>query len=219
MHRRDLLINNSPHPFGNGTISFIPHNHAWNNWMTVMTHEVRLMFLGLNVDLWNHTVVDKVVSEFGKLILWEEDFQNMARVFVKARVSGLDSIPWFLVFTEGTKPTSDSWSVQIEVFQSTLIGGLPQDEDFPPDDPADLQPDFFDFFGFGQPGHGPPQAHQGNVNNFGPGQGVPNPDDLQALGWNQWPIPQQGFNIVDQAHHNQILGHQQMQNAQDDPVP
>lgn len=57
-----------------------------------MTHEVWLMFLGMNVDLWNHTMVDKAISEFGKLIVWEEDFQNMARVFVKARVLGLDSI-------------------------------------------------------------------------------------------------------------------------------
>ena len=73
----------------------------------------------------------------------------MARVFVKARVSGLDSIPWFFVFTEGTEPTSDSWSVQIEVFQSTLIGGLPQDEDFPPDDLDDVNPNNFEYFGFG----------------------------------------------------------------------
>jgi len=114
----------------------------------------------------------------------------MARVFVKARVSGLDSIPWFFVFTEGTEPTSDSWSVQIEVFQSTLIGGLPQDEDFPPDDPANLQPGFFDFFGFGQPGDGPAHAHQNNAANFGLANGVPNPADLQALGWNQWPNAQ-----------------------------
>lgn len=135
-------------------------------------------------------MVDKADSEFGKLIVWEEDFQNMARVFVKARVSGLDSIPWFLVFTEGTEPTSDSWSVQIEVFQSTLIGGLPQDEDFPPDDPADLQLGFFDFFGFGQPGLGPAHAHQNNAANFRPAHGVPNPADLQALGWNQWPNAQ-----------------------------
>ena len=135
-------------------------------------------------------MVDKADSEFGKLIVWEEDFQNMARVFVKARVSGLDSIPWFFVFTEGTEPTSDSWSVQIEVFQSTLIGGLPQDEDFPQDDPVELQPGFFDFFGFGQPSHGPAHAHQNIADNFGPAHGVPNPADLQALGWNQWPNAQ-----------------------------
>jgi hypothetical protein len=62
-----------------------------------MTHEVWLMFLGLNVDLWNDTMVDKVVSEFGKLIVWEEDFQNMARVFVKLGCQDLTLFPgsWY----------------------------------------------------------------------------------------------------------------------------
>jgi hypothetical protein len=35
-----------------------------------------------------------------------------------------------------------------------MLGGLDPDEDIPPG-PDDIQPHFFDFFGFGQPGHGP----------------------------------------------------------------
>lgn len=31
LFHRDALIQNSPHQFGNGSISFIPHNRAWNN--------------------------------------------------------------------------------------------------------------------------------------------------------------------------------------------
>jgi hypothetical protein len=73
-----------------------------------MTHEVWISLIGLNLDLWNHALVEKAVSEFGKLIVWEEDYLNMARVFVRARVCGLDSIPWFFTFTEGLEPTSDS---------------------------------------------------------------------------------------------------------------
>lgn len=80
-----------------------------------MTHEVWLSLIGLNVDLWSHALVDKAVSEFGKLIAWE-DLNNMARVLVRALVNGLDSIPWFFTFTEGLDPTSDGWTVQCEIF-------------------------------------------------------------------------------------------------------
>jgi hypothetical protein len=71
----------------------------------------------------------------------------------------LDSIPWVFTFTEGLDPTSDSWSVQCEIFEATLIGGLPHDEDIRPrpgDDHDHFQLDHFAFFGYGQPGNGPP---------------------------------------------------------------
>jgi hypothetical protein len=106
----------------------------------------------------------------------------MSRVFVRARVCGLDSIPWFFNFTEGLEPTSDSWTIQCKIFQATLLGAMPQDEDFPPgpdDDDDGFQPNNFAFFGFGQPGQGPlmPPAP---FNPFA----APNPDqqNLQAMG-------------------------------------
>jgi len=87
------LIQNSPIPYGNDTISFIPYDKAWNNRTAVMTHDVWLVLIGLNLDLSTHALSDKAVSEFGKLIVCEEDYQNMSIVYVRARVSGLDSIP------------------------------------------------------------------------------------------------------------------------------
>jgi hypothetical protein len=108
MHQRDLLIQNSPIPYGNGTISFIPHDRALNNRTTIMTHDVWMVLIGLNMDLWSHALVDKAVSEFGKLIVWEEDYQNISRVYLRARFCGLDSIPWFFNFTEGLASSFDS---------------------------------------------------------------------------------------------------------------
>ena len=70
---RDLLIQNSPHQYGNDTISFIPHNQAWNNRTTIMTHEVSLMLLGLDLDLWTQPLLEKAVCSFGQLMIWEED--------------------------------------------------------------------------------------------------------------------------------------------------
>jgi hypothetical protein len=68
VHERDLLIQGSPHQFGNGTISFVPHDRAWNNRTIIMSHEVWMMMLGLDIHLWTHSLVEKVVSSFGQLI-------------------------------------------------------------------------------------------------------------------------------------------------------
>lgn len=62
MFERDMMIQNSPHQFGNGHISFIPHNSAWNNRVAVFTHEVWVLLIGLNFDLWTHSLIDKAIS-------------------------------------------------------------------------------------------------------------------------------------------------------------
>lgn len=152
MYHRDFLINAGPRPFGNVHISFVAHGRGWNNRTTLYTHEAWLLLIGLNLDLWSYSLVEKAVSKFGKLIVWEEDHNHMGRTLAKVRVVGLDAVPWFLNFSEGEDPESDSWTVQTEIIMTRLLGALPQDEDFPPEDPDDVDPNHFDFFGFGQPG-------------------------------------------------------------------
>jgi hypothetical protein len=69
--------------------------------------------------------------------------------------------------------SGESWTVQCEILQGHLLGGLPHDEDpslgdndFPPGGP-------FDLFGFGQPGNGP-AFHQNNIEGHGnAGGGIP----------------------------------------------
>jgi hypothetical protein len=93
IHERDLLIQGSPHQFGNGIISFVPHDRAWNNRTTIMTHEVWMMMLRLDIDLWTRSLVEKFVSSFGQLMIWEEDHYHLSRAIVKVRVSSLEDIP------------------------------------------------------------------------------------------------------------------------------
>lgn len=155
IHEQDLLIQQSPHQFGNGSISFVAHDRAWNHRNAIMTHEVWMMMLGLDLDLWTRPLVEKVVSSFGQLLIWEEDHYFMSRAIVKVRVSSLEEIPLFFVFTEGVNFESDSWSVQCEVLQATMLGNAPQYEDFPPDD-GDFDLNDFDYHGFGQPRNDPP---------------------------------------------------------------
>jgi hypothetical protein len=76
-----------------------------------------------------------------------------------------------------------------------MLGAQPQDEDFPPDDPDDVNPNAFDFFGFGQPGQGPPNPPDGHPDNFGV-----NLANQQAVGWAPW--PQQ---VNDPAQQQQIM--------------
>jgi hypothetical protein len=96
---------------------------------------------------------------------------------VKVRISGLDEIPWFFVFTEGDTPNFDSWLVQIEIIQATMIGNAAQDEDFPPND-ANFDPNNFHFHGFGQPRNGPPPPPPTDAQQPPP----PDMEHLQALG-------------------------------------
>jgi len=145
------------------------------------------MLISLNFDLWTHPLVDKAISQFGKLIVWEEDQNHLATILVKARVSCLDAIPCFFNFTEGSDPESDCWTAQCEILLTRLLGAHAQDEDFPPVDPDDVDPNNFDFFGFGQPGQGPPPPPNRPPDNFNA-----NVDNLQAIGWAPWPQPKNG---------------------------
>jgi len=49
----------------------------------------------------------------------------MGHTLVKARVTGLDAIPWFLNFSEGEEPDFDSWTVQIEIIMTRMLGAMP----------------------------------------------------------------------------------------------
>lgn len=180
--QRDLLIAESPHQFGNGSISFLAHNHAWNNRTALMTHEVWIMLLGLNLDLWTQPLLDKAVSSFGRLLIWEEDLFYQSRAVVKVRVSSLEDIPWFFVFTEGIDFESESWSVQCEILQARMLGGAAADEQFPLDD-DDFDTNHFEFHGFGQQGQGPPPSPEIHAPFH------PNLEHLQAVGWEVWPNP------------------------------
>jgi len=122
-----------------------------------MNYDVWLMLLGFNVDYWEQKDIEKAISDFGKLLVWEEDPIHLARIIVKARVVDLTEIPWFLVCSEGEDFEGDSWTAQCEILQVRQLGGGPLGEDEPPNRPNGVQPTMFEFFGFGQPGQGPNQ--------------------------------------------------------------
>ena len=80
------------------------------------------MFLGFNVDYWSQKHVEKALADYGKLVAWEEDPNNLARVLVKARVINLEEIPWFMVCFDGEGFEGESWSCQCEIIQTRILG-------------------------------------------------------------------------------------------------
>ena len=131
------------------TETFKAHNRGWNNRTTTMNHDVWLMLLGFNIDYWEHKDVEKAIAEFGRLLIWEEDPNHLARIIIKARVVDLTEIPWFLVCSEGENFEGDSWTAQVEILKINQLSGGPLGEDDPPIGPDDVQPSMFEFFGFG----------------------------------------------------------------------
>ncbi|CAN6177579.1 unnamed protein product [Urochloa humidicola] len=173
-HDRDRLIHGSPHAFGPYSIYFVEHDRGWNHRAVTLNHEVWLLLLGTNIDYWSERHFSKVLGDHGQLIAWEENAYHPGRVLIKARVVSLEAIPWFIVSTEGFAFDGDSWTIQTEIIQTRMLGAHGGDEDQPPG-PDDVQPQLFDFFGFGQPRNAPQQ---------------PNPNAApadNADGWGLWP--------------------------------
>lgn len=69
------------------------------------------------------------IASFGQLTFWEEDCRFLARLIIRARVMELEDVPQFTVLTDGEGFQGLSWTIQCEVLQQHLLGGLPADED------------------------------------------------------------------------------------------
>jgi hypothetical protein len=72
---------------------------------------------------------------------------------VRARVADLQSIPQWIVYSDGVNNDLDSWTVQCEIVSHDFMGGGPPPEDLVPHHFDHMAS--FDFFGFCQPGAGP----------------------------------------------------------------
>ena len=76
---------------------------------------------------------------------------------MKARVLDLESIPQHIILSDAEDFQAESWTIQCEIINDDLLGGLPPDEDPMPNVPPNPNAPF-DFFGHGQVGAGPVEA-------------------------------------------------------------
>lgn len=182
----------SPIPFGNVTLTFVEHNKG-RNWHAVnFNRECWLMLLGFPPDFREDDCVFNPISSFGRVAHWIHNQANLAKLLIRTRVVDYESVPQFLVLTEAEGFQGESWTVQCEILQGNLLGGLPANEE-PVPRPDDFLPGApLIFFGFGQQGPGPanptppPQPIGPNPHNGGVAGGQNQPmDAIEA--WEVWP--------------------------------
>jgi hypothetical protein len=107
--------------------------------------------LGFPLDYHSSDYLQAAIGSFGRLILWEEDRHNVTRTLLRVRVTSLEEVTQFIVFSEAEGFLGSSWTVQCEIIQQNLLGGQPLDEDPVPAAPKDGQQLPLAFFGLGQP--------------------------------------------------------------------
>lgn len=126
----------------------------------------------------------------------------MARIIIRARVLNLESVPQWIVISDGDNFQGESWTVHCEVISQVMLGQIAQDEDPIPEqeDIGDHMP--FDFFGFGQQANGDlmaPFFHEdGNEG-----------DGADAAEWGVWP-DEEHPTIKFRMHHNSNISIKRM---------
>jgi hypothetical protein len=82
--------------------------------------------------------------------MWDNDRDHLARLIVRARVSDLQDVPYFLMLTEVEEFQGESWAVQIKIVEQEMLGALSADEEPVPVQQVQDNHMSFDFFGLGQ---------------------------------------------------------------------
>jgi hypothetical protein len=105
---RETFVLQSPHPFDDVQLLFVRHNQG-RNWCRVyFNREVTLLLLGVHIDYWHDEYMADIIKPFGKMINWMGDDRYLGRVFIRARVTDLESIPQFIPFTDNEAYEGDS---------------------------------------------------------------------------------------------------------------
>jgi hypothetical protein len=58
------------------------------------------MLLGFPLDYWNHESIHSAIGVFGRVLLRENDRNHLARLLVRPRVTDLQDMPHFIVFSD-----------------------------------------------------------------------------------------------------------------------
>nr|TKW01385.1 hypothetical protein SEVIR_8G176600v2 [Setaria viridis] len=156
---RDALVQHSPLQSNGLSFVFVRHNRGPNARRVLFNRECWLLLIGFPIDSRDIEDIRDAIKSFERLICWQKD-NVMARVVVKVRVTELEDIPHYLVFSEGDDFEGISTTVQVEIMQQNMLGGQLPDEDIPP-------PGYDDDFVF--PGL---QAHNANDNHQMPQQQI-----------------------------------------------
>lgn len=133
------------------------------------------MLIGYPEDYRSTEEIADTIKSFGRLILWQKD-NVLGRVIIKARVTDLTDVPHYIIKSEGDNFEGFSLTIQCEIIQQNMLGGMPPDEEIPPGG----FDDGFLFPGIG-PGANNAQQLPGQQELLGQGQDIQNLDLNMAL--------------------------------------
>jgi hypothetical protein len=134
---RDNLVALGPQQALGFSFTVIRHNEAWNQRALYFNHECWLLLLGFPLDFWTHEHIQNAIGSFGRVLMWDPDPSNVTRLLVRVRVTSLQEVPQFIVFSVAEGFQGVSWTVQCDIVQQFMLGAQPQDEDPVPPYPHD----------------------------------------------------------------------------------
>jgi hypothetical protein len=108
---RDNLVLLGPQQYLDASFTVQRHNDAWNHRALYFNRECWLMLLGFPLDYHSSEHLQVAIGSFGRLILWEEDRRNIYRTLLRVRVTSLEEVPQFIVFSDADGFIGDSWTV------------------------------------------------------------------------------------------------------------
>lgn len=116
-HSRDALVAESPHVFGDVMVSFCKHNEGCNWRCAEFNHECWLLLLGLPNDYWTERHIHTALREFARVLLFVVDECHRCTLLIRARVTDLEKVPQFIVYSDPNMVDGDLWTLQCEVLQ------------------------------------------------------------------------------------------------------
>lgn len=81
--------------------------------------------------------IQDAIKNFKRLLVWEKDVTNLARIIIKVRVIDLDQVPKSIKITNEDGFLSECWTVPCEIISQSMLRGGPPDKDDPPTDRGD----------------------------------------------------------------------------------
>jgi hypothetical protein len=135
-----------------------------------------------------HEHIQNAIGSFGRVLMWDPDDSDATRLLVRARVTSLQEVPQFIVFSVAEGFQGVSWTVQCDIVQQFMLGAQPQDEELVPPYPHNGHQLPVEFFGLGQPV--PNFQFDLNIPPIGEIEEDAENVNIAADGWDPWPVQQ-----------------------------
>ena len=94
---RDSAVRNSPYFIGDTVMRVVEQNRGRNHRSATFTHDVWLMLMNFPLECWDLDTIILSMAQYGRLLVWNKDNTNKARVLIKLRAYDIDRIPLSLV--------------------------------------------------------------------------------------------------------------------------